>query len=301
MRKRLLEQIPEFKKKINTFYKENKREFPWRNTSDPYKIVVSEIMLQQTQTVRVVEKYAAFLKSFPTVSHLAKASQSEVLGLWQGLGYNRRALYLKRTAEIVCEKYGGTFPRLKSQLISLPGIGPNTAGAVIAFAYNKPVVFIETNIRRVFIHEFFREKESIDDKEIYPLIDATLPAPREEQNRSTKSGSEFTSEGSSRNTEGVSEDVRDWYYALMDYYGAYLGKIEQNPNRKSLSYSKQSKFEGSQRQVRGKLLKLLLIKERTLSSLDKEFVNKDHLKNAVEQLVKEGFISKKEGKLYLKP
>jgi len=272
MRKRLLQEIPTFQNKIRSFYKENKREFPWRNTTDPYKIVVSEIMLQQTQTARVVEKYVAFISAFPTVSRLANANQTDVLKLWQGLGYNRRALYLKRTAEIVCEKHGGTFPEHKRELIKLPGIGVNTAGAVIAFAYNTPIVFIETNIRRVFIHEFFRETQIVSDHQLYPLIEASLDI----------------------------KNPRDWYYALMDY-GAYLGKIEQNPNRKSLSYSKQSKFDGSQRQARGKLLKLLLIKARTLSSLDKEFVNKNHLQNAVEQLVKEGFITKKEGKLYLKP
>ena len=155
MRRKLLEQIPEFRKKIRSFYKENKREFAWRNTSDPYEILVSEMMLQQTQTGRVIEKYASFLNAFPTVSHLSKASTSEVLKAWQGLGYNRRALYLKRTAEIICEKHDGTFPKLKEELVELSGIGENTAGAVIAFAYNEPVIFIETNIRRVFIHEFF--------------------------------------------------------------------------------------------------------------------------------------------------
>ncbi len=271
-RKKHREQIPEFKKKIRSFYKENKREFAWRNTSDPYKIIVSEMMLQQTQTGRVTEKYAAFLRAFPTVSHLSKASTSEVLKAWQGLGYNRRALYLKRTAEIVCEKYNGTFPKLKSELIELPGIGTNTAGAVIAFAHNLPVTFIETNIRRVFIYEFFREKEIVDDQEIYPLIEASL------------------------NTK----NPREWYYALMDY-GAHLGRTVVNPNRKSKTYSKQAKFEGSLRQVRGMILKLLLKKPMTETSLSKLIGNKEYCATALHQLEKEGFIVRKSNNLSLKP
>lgn len=208
-----MNKISLFQSKIWKFYKENKRDFLWRQTTDPYAILVSEMMLQQTQTSRVVEKYQKFLKSFPTVSHLAQAPASEVLMHWQGLGYNRRALYLKRSAEIICETYSRIVPSLKSELITLPGIGPNTAGAVIAFAYNKPEVFIETNIRRVFIHEFFREKDMVSDQEIYPLIITAL----DEKN------------------------PRDWYYALMDY-GAYLAKKETNPNRKSQHYKKTVKI-----------------------------------------------------------
>lgn len=232
-------------------------------------------MLQQTQTGRVIEKYNNFLKTFPTVSHLSKAPQSEVLKHWQGLGYNRRALYLKRAAVIICEKYNGTFPNLKSELIKLPGVGVNTAGAVIAFAHNIPAVFIETNIRRVFIHEFFREKENVSDQEIYPLIEGSLPHP-----------------------EGVSWDVRNFYYALMDY-GAYLSKLETNPNRKSEHYRKQSSFNGSPRQARGQILKLLLKRPLDKMSLEKNVANV-HFKTALEQLQQEGFIEEKENNLYLK-
>lgn len=271
MRKSLAEQIPEFRKKIRKFYKESRREFPWRDTYNPYEIFVSEMMLQQTQTGRVTEKYAVFLKAFPTISHLSKAPASDVLKIWQGLGYNRRALYLKRTAEILCERHNGTFPRLKSDLVKLPGVGENTAGAVIAFAYNQPVIFIETNIRRVFIHEFFREKEKVSDQEIYPLIEATIDT----------------------------KNPRDYYYSLMDY-GAYLGKTIVNPNRRSETYSKRSMFEGSRRQVRGIILKLLVEKPLRDKILAKQFENSKFYGEALKQLEKEGFIVRKSNKLSLK-
>ncbi len=221
-------------------------------------------MLQQTQTGRVVDKYVAFLKAFPSFSHLTKAPQSNVLTVWQGLGYNRRALYLKRTAETVCEKYKGNLPSLKEELMTLPGIGPNTAGAVIAFAFNKPAVFIETNIRRVFIHEFFREKENVTDKELYPLIAASLDM----------------------------KNPRQFYYALMDY-GAYLGKTVTNPNRKSKHYKIQTKFEGSVRQVRGKILKLLIEKPLSRKALEEHFENREFLIRALSELTSEGFITEK--------
>ncbi len=219
------------------------------------------MMLQQTQTSRVIEKFAEFIKAFPTVSRLSKADQKDVLKLWQGLGYNRRALYLLQTARTICEKHNGRVPSLKEKLVTLPGVGNNTAGAVIAFAHNFPAIFIETNIRRVFIHEFFREKEKVSDQEIFPLIEATLDQ----------------------------KNPREWYYALMDY-GAYLSKFETNPNRKSMHYKKQSKFDGSMRQVRGKILKLLLEKPHSMQEFEKLFDEKEYLIKALYQLEKEGFI-----------
>lgn len=263
--------IDKFKAKLREFYKNNKRDFPWRKTDNPYKILVSEIMLQQTQTGRVIEKYARFLKAFPTFSHLAHAPQNTVLKEWQGLGYNRRALYLQRTARTVCEKYNGILPSLKEELVTLPGVGPNTAGAVIAFAFNKPAVFIETNIRRVFIHEFFREKEGVADKELYPFIEASLDT----------------------------KNPRDFYYALMDY-GVYLGKAGTNPNRKSKHYKTQTTFEGSVRQMRGKILKLLINGEKDTLLLAKEFENRRFFNEALRQLIGEEFIEKKGRKITLK-
>lgn len=249
--------VKKFQDTIWAYYKQNKRDFPWRETTDPYKILVSEVMLQQTQTARVVPKYELFLEKFPRIKDLAKAANEDVLRLWSGLGYNRRALYLKRSAEtIVREKRESTLD--PEFLVSLPGIGPNTAGAVYVFSTNKPYVFIETNIRRVFIHEFFDLRFLIMDKEILELIETTLDK----------------------------ESPREWYYALMDY-GAHLGKSEVNPNRKSKHYTKQSQFKGSIREARGKILKILLEgKQISITDLEQK-INSPHFTDALNQLEKE--------------
>lgn len=219
----------DFQKVIWDYHAANRRSFQWRETHDPYEIMVSEIMLQQTQTARVAEKYKIFLKVFPTAKALAGAPVSEVLTYWQGLGYNRRALNLQRAAKKVVEELKGVFPKSPSGLRELPGIGPYTAGAITAFAYNRPVPFIETNIRRVYLHFFFPDEEGITDKELLPIIEATVS----------------------------NEDPREWYYALMDY-GAQIPKVITNPNRRSKHYVVQSKFEGSNRQVRGGILASLV-------------------------------------------
>ncbi len=224
-----------FQKEIWGHYRRYKRDFPWRRTRDPYRILVSEVMLQQTQTSRVEGKYVEFLKRFPNFKSLAKAPLKDVLRAWSGLGYNRRALNLKKAAEIVAQKYKGKLPRETELLDDLPGIGPGTAGAIQAFAFNFPSVFIETNIRRVFIHFFFPKKRRIDDREIFKLIEESLPADRQ---------------------------AREWYWALMDY-GAMLGRGQkENPNRKSRHYKKQPKFQGSDRQLRGRILRLSLADAR---------------------------------------
>lgn len=186
-------------------------------------------MLQQTQANRVVEYYARFLENFRTVEALAQAPLRDVLVVWQGLGYNRRAVMLKRLAEQMVREHGGVLPQAPEALAKLPGIGRATAGAIAAFAFNAPTVFIETNIRRAYIHHFFKEGSAVADAEIYPLVAATVDQ----------------------------TNPREWYRALMDY-GAHLPKITANPNRRSRHYVKQSKFEGSNRQLRGKILKLLL-------------------------------------------
>ncbi len=266
--------IPQFQKVIWNYYKKNKRNFPWRNTKDPYKILVSEIMLQQTQAPRVVPKYNSFIKRFPTLKSLADTKLSEVLREWQGLGYNRRAKYLKMCAETVVRKYGGKFPKDFNKLVEFPGIGPATAGDLMAFAWNMPVVVIETNIRSVFIHHFFSkesEKRKIHDKEILPLIEKILDKKK----------------------------PREWYSALMDY-GAYL-KETSNPGRKSAHYAKQSPFKGSNREKRSKILKLILQKPRTekeiflLLKLDKEIASK-----ITQGLMGDGLIVLKHKKLYIK-
>lgn len=263
--------IPQFQKIIWNYYKKHKRNFPWRNTKDPYKILVSEIMLQQTQAPRVVSKYNSFIKRFPNIESLALAKLSDVLREWQGLGYNRRAKYLKMCVEAIVEKYGGKFPKDFDKLIELPGIGPATAGDLMAFAWNMPVVVIETNIRSVFIHHFFpkeSEQRKIHDKEIIPLIEKTLDK----------------------------KNPREWYAALMDY-GAHL-KETSNPSRKSAHYLKQSPFKGSNREKRSKILKLILEKPRTEKEIsvilgyDTEVTEKN-----IHALVKEGMIILKHKKL----
>lgn len=218
-----------FKTAVRRYYRSHKRKMPWRNTRDPYKILVSEIMLQQTQVSRVLQKYPPFIKKFPDFEALASASPRAVLRAWQGLGYNRRALLLKKCAEIVVREYGGELPRGLAELVKLPGIGKATAGSIEAFAFNIPTPFIETNIRRVFIHFFFPRAKKVRDEEILKLVEKTL----------------------------VRKKPREWYYALMDY-GAMLGKTILNPNKKSASYARQPRFRGSDRELRGKILKILL-------------------------------------------
>lgn len=258
-----------FKKMIWKFYAEHKRRMPWRNTRNPYRILVSEIMLQQTQASTVLKKYPSFLQRFPNFRALARAPQSSIVQEWQGLGYNRRALALKKIATIVLSKYRGKLPYTVEELDALPGIGRATASSIVAFVFNMPTIFIETNIRRVFIHHFFPNHQKINDSQLMPLIKEALDQ----------------------------KNPREWYFALMDY-GAWLGKTEENPNRKSARYTKQSKFKGSRREIRGKILKLLLAKPASLTTI--AIITKKSKKQimpALDALVEEGFL-KKYGGLY---
>jgi len=222
-----------FQKGVFDYYKKHKRNFPWRRTQNPYHILVSEIMLQQTQVARVIPKYKLFLKKFSTVKHLARASQKDVLRMWLGLGYNRRALYLHKAAKIIVNEHGGVVPNTIEELIRLPGVGKNTAGAILAFAFNKPVVFIETNIRSVFLHHFFKNKKNISDEAVLKLIRKTLPE----------------------------KNIREWYSTLMDY-GVYLKNSVGNPNIKSKHYIRQGEFKGSDREVRGVIMKAIVLERK---------------------------------------
>ena len=255
-------QYAQFKKQVWSHYTQHGRHnLPWRKQAiTPYQILVSEIMLQQTQVDRVIPKYRVFLKQFPNFKSLARAQQRDVLELWQGLGYNRRALNLKKTAETVTSQYNGQLPRDREALMSLPGIGPYISGAICVFAFNKPAVFIETNIRTVFLHHFFKNKKNIDDAEIIPLIEKTLD-----------------------HTQSA-----DWYAALMDY-GSHLKKILPNPSRSSKHHTKQSKFEGSHRQKRGKIIKLLTeYPTLTTTQITQDLGEPSH--SILKQLQNEGFI-----------
>jgi A/G-specific adenine glycosylase len=225
-----------------SFYQFHRRELPWRTTTDPYCILVSEMMLQQTQVDRVIPKYINFVALFPDFAILAAASQKDVLCAWQGLGYNRRAQALHSIAHRVMDTYSGTLPSSVEELTKFPGIGKATASAIIVYAYNMPLVFIETNIRRVFIHFFFQDSHHIPDDRIEPLVAATL----------------------------WKENPRDWYNSLMDY-GSLLKNRVPNPNVRSSVYQKQSPFQGSDRQLRGQILtKLLTGAEMTEEALAKE-------------------------------
>jgi A/G-specific adenine glycosylase len=257
--------IPAFQDLVLSRYRTMGRKFPWRETTDPYHILVSEIMLQQTQVGRVAEKFPQFLAAFPDFSHLAATSLADVLAQWQGMGYNRRAIALQKCARKVVEEHGGNLPEDPEILATFPGIGKATASSICAFAFNRPVIFIETNIRRVFIHCFFSDNEVVDDAAIQPLVEAAL----------------------------YRENPREWYNALMDY-GTELKKTVPNPNRRSARYAKQSAFEGSDRKIRGNILRLLLEKKRMN---EKEMVTEigedpDRVTRILENLVAEGFINR---------
>jgi A/G-specific adenine glycosylase len=243
---------------------------PWRNKINSYHVVLSEIMLQQTQVARVVEKFTSFIKHFPTWQVLARASTQDVLKEWSGLGYNRRALYLKRIAEHITDqgKKKGVLPSTYEELCELPGIGPNTAGSILAFAFNISHPFIETNIRSVFIHFFFRDtSEKVHDADILTLIEKTLDR----------------------------DNSREWYYALMDY-GTYLKSTQVNPSRKSAHHVKQSPFKGSNRELRSHILKYILKKPINAQQVIKSFptASAEHITKNLTALEKEGFIIHKE-------
>lgn len=229
-------------------------------------------MLQQTQVSRVLIKYPVFISQFSTFKQLARAPLSEILRVWQGMGYNRRALYLKKTADIIVSNHMAILPNDPALLDTLPGIGKATAASIVVFAYNRPTVFIETNIRRVFIHHFFLDKDDVSDKQIELLVAKTLDM----------------------------VNPREWYWALMDY-GSYLGKIGDNPNKKSKHYTIQSQFKGSDRQIRGKIVKLLLEDRKTEKEMiEKLKIDKMRLKSILDSLEKEGFIEKKKDVFILK-
>ena len=261
------EQIENFQSLVWDFYTLYGRDFEWRQTEDPYAILVSEVMLQQTQTQRVLPKYEQWLSRFPSFYELADAPLKEVLLYWQGLGYNRRGKYLHEIAKRVVQEYGGKLPDCPKQLEQLPGIGKYTAAAVSTFAFCQPNSFIETNIRTVYIVNFFQDQEKVHDKEILPLITQTIDQAR----------------------------PREWYYALMDY-GVMLKQQLINPSRKSAHHVVQSKFEGSDRQIRGMILRLLTENETaSLQELKKKIKRKpERIEKALRQLTNEGFLTMSE-------
>jgi A/G-specific adenine glycosylase len=255
--------IIQFQNLIYDFYNRKGRSFPWRETNNPYHILVSEFMLQQTQTQRVIKKYEQFLIAFPDFPSLAQAPLQDVLSVWQGLGYNRRALSLKKTAHLIVSRHG-TLPDDPALLTTFPGIGKATAGAIIAYAFNKPAVFLETNIRTVFLHFFFSEEYNITDEQILPLVEQTLD----------------------RN------NPRTWYYALTDY-GVWLKEKYKNPEKRSAHYQLQSPFKGSNREIRGAILTILLSEgEMPVENLVRKLsFKKEKVESMLRQLSIEKFIT----------
>ncbi len=257
----------ELQKKVLSWYDQNKRDLPWRKTLDPYAILVSEVMLQQTQVDRVVPFYERWLKEFPGFQDLAKADKVKLLGLWSGLGYNSRALRLQKLAQVVVGRYSGKLPKSEEELLSLPGIGPYTAAAILAFAFNKEAHVIDTNIRRVLIHELHL-KEDIATEDLKKIAFELIP-------------------------KGKS---RVWHNAMMDY-----GALEKTARKTGvMSLSKQPKFDGSERKVRGEIVRYLLkVKEASVADVQERYAHKNFEK-ILDKMEKDGLITQKEGRVAIK-
>lgn len=243
------------------------REMPWRTDTRPYYVLVSEIMLQQTQVSRVIEKFLQFTARFPDIESLAAAPLADVLELWSGLGYNRRARYLHVAAQNIVADYGGSIPDSFDQLVTLPGIGPNTAGAILVYSYNHPIVFIETNIRTVYFHHFFAGQSSVSDSELKEVVQATIDQ----------------------------EHPREFYWALMDY-GAQLKKQGSAQLDKSRHYKKQPPLKGSVRQIRGLIVRCLTLeKELTIDQLHDRVPSDQRFQPALDGLIADGIIVSENG------
>ncbi len=258
-----------FCRAVRSYYARCGRHFPWRETRDPYAILVSEIMLQQTQTSRVNERFSVFLRRFPDVTALAHASQSEVIQAWEGLGYYRRARNLHRAAQAVVQHHNGAIPCSFEELRSLPGIGAYTAAAVGAFAFDRGVAMIETNIRSVYLYVFWKGEHGVRDSDILKLVETTMP----------------------------SRNVREWFYGLMDL-GVELKRIVPTINHASHHHTKQSPFKGSDRQVAAYVLRLIVAEKSVATrwSIVKAVTSKfaeatrEQVDRALTRLTREGLV-----------
>lgn len=287
-----------FGRTVLGYWKKNGRHnLPWRKTHDPYKILVSEIMLQQTQVERVVPYFKRFIRKFPTIGRLASASLASVLQSWSGLGYNRRAKLLRECAKEIMEKHGGTIPKDRPALVALPGIGPYTAGAIRTFAFNEREIFIETNIRAALIYHFFPKSKKIPDSTLLPVLASLVDACTLSYDRGGKIAltqklpHQFRYRGRRGGAAPVSP--RLWYSALMDY-GAHIKRTHANPSRRSSHHTRQSPFAGSLRQLRGVVLRKLLdgpINEAALLRVDVK--NSYMMETALRDLEREGMIENK--------
>lgn len=237
------------------------RDMPWRDDTRPYYVLVSELMLQQTQVPRVIPKFEAFIRQYPDEHALARASLADVLRLWQGLGYNRRAKFLHEAARMIVREFDGEFPADASSILRLPGVGKNTAGAIMAYAHNEPAIFVETNVRTVYIHHFFADNFLVDDKEIISLLEATIDTRR----------------------------PREFYQHLMDY-GTWLKSHGVRNVSQSRHYKKQSPLKGSIREVRGQIIKALSGGQLTLGELHQVVQGDERFDAAIESLQRDGLI-----------
>jgi A/G-specific adenine glycosylase len=252
-----------FQEKVWSYYRQHRRDFSWRNGVTPYRVLVSEIMLQQTQASRVEAYFMLFMHTFPSLSSLARAPLSAVLKVWQGMGYNRRAKYLHECVRRIVDEYKGRVPCNPVVLETFPGIGKATARSIVAFGFDAPVVFVETNIRRVILHHFFPQQHNVSDEAVMEVAEQVLDT----------------------------ASPREWYNALMDY-GTMLAKREGNANRRSRVYKKQPAFAGSLREVRGALIRALtdtpyITKAALLKALP---FDAERIKSALDQLEREGLV-----------
>lgn len=290
--------VASFQKKIWEEGARLYRDLPWRRTANPYHVFVSEVMLQQTQVVRVEKHWSMWIERFPVLDALAEAPLADVLATWQGMGYNRRAIALQKAAQMVISEYEGRFPQTKEELIRLPGVGAATAAGLRAFAFNLPSLYLETNVRTVFLHEFFPDVIGVPDAELLPLLAKTCPG--------------YSADGASCQTtvRNDSKGPRAWYYALLDY-GAYLKRTVPNPSRRSKSHTKQSAYEGSRRQKRAELIRLLLAAQEldldelteALSSHEQKEgrpgVDAPLVQSILEDLAGEGFCASDDGTWFI--
>lgn len=259
-----------FQKLVKNKGKKLYRNMAWRADTRPYYVLVSEIMLQQTQVARVEVKFAEFIARFQDVEALASAPLGDVLTFWSGLGYNRRAKFLWQAAQTVVRDFAGMIPHEQKDLVKLPGVGVNTAGAILAYSFNQPVVFVETNIRTVYIHHFFPNRDDVADDEIRDRVAQTLD---------TKS-------------------PREWYWALMDY-GVWLKAQKFGQITRSKHYAKQSKLEGSLREMRGRIIKALSQKPMPELTLRGAVQADARFEHALQSLVAEGLVEQSPGLLSL--
>jgi A/G-specific adenine glycosylase len=262
------ERIQEFQKKVFSFYQKNKRDLPWRKTTDPYKILLSELMLQQTQVNRVILYYEKWIARWPAIDALASASLAEVLQAWMGLGYNTRAINLHKAARKIVTEFGNDVVEAMKHYKEIPGVGRYTSQAVQIFSTNADLVTVDTNIRRIFIKEFHLPEE-VSDKELWGLAERCLPKGRS----------------------------REWHNALMDYGALHLTATKTGIKPKT----QQSRFEGSDRQLRARIIRILLQNDESLVNISRILnVDSSWLQRILEKLISEEIISKKNNRYYLK-